>query len=204
MRAIFVGPRRGIFGRGKIATVRAVSAAPTATSTAPARSTAAAIAAIATAAARIAMGALRRPTVSGTGSRRGRITRRFRRLGCLRAVGLMSRAGLAGKNNNVICGRRGGGRLGGGRRGFQRSKISWRSLRGFGGSLQVRGRGRLRRGLLSFDSRLDRCRNVVVVFQIFQEIADVEEGVAVEADFYERGLHSRENSGDATFVDTSD
>ena len=40
------------------------------------------------------------------------------------------------------------------------------------------------------DFRLDR-RNVVVILEMFQEIADVQEGVAIEADVHEGRLHTR-------------
>ena len=46
--------------------------------------------------------------------------------------------------------------------------------------------------------------NVVVLLKMFQEIADVQEGVAIEADIHEGRLHTRKNSGDAAFVETSD
>jgi hypothetical protein len=46
--------------------------------------------------------------------------------------------------------------------------------------------------------------NVVVILKMFQKIADVQEGVAIEADINEGRLHARKNSGDAAFVKTSD
>jgi len=46
--------------------------------------------------------------------------------------------------------------------------------------------------------------NVVVVLEMFEKIADVQEGVAIEADINEGRLHTRKNSGDSAFVKTSD
>jgi hypothetical protein len=46
--------------------------------------------------------------------------------------------------------------------------------------------------------------NVVVVLEMFQKIADVQEGVAIEADIHEGRLHAGKNPGDAAFVETSD
>src|SRR5882757_7746510 len=45
---------------------------------------------------------------------------------------------------------------------------------------------------------------VVVFFQMFQEIADVQEGVAIEADIHKGGLHAGENSCYASFVEATD
>ena len=52
------------------------------------------------------------------------------------------------------------------------------------------------------DPRLDGC-DVIVFLEMFQKIADVQEGVAIEADVNEGRLHTRKNSGDAAFVKTS-
>jgi hypothetical protein len=49
---------------------------------------------------------------------------------------------------------------------------------------------------------LDR-GNVVVLLEMFQKIADVQEGVAIESDVNESRLHTRKNSGDAAFVEAS-
>jgi hypothetical protein len=51
---------------------------------------------------------------------------------------------------------------------------------------------------------LNRSRNVVVLFQMFQEIADVQEGVAIESNIHEGRLHTGEHSCNATFVEASD
>jgi hypothetical protein len=45
---------------------------------------------------------------------------------------------------------------------------------------------------------------VIIVFEIFENVADVQESVAVEADIDERGLHTGEDAGDAAFVDATD
>jgi hypothetical protein len=45
---------------------------------------------------------------------------------------------------------------------------------------------------------------VVVVFEIFEDVADVKEGIAVEADIDESGLHAGEDAGDSAFVDATD
>jgi hypothetical protein len=44
---------------------------------------------------------------------------------------------------------------------------------------------------------------VVVIFQVFEYVADVEEGVAIEANIDERRLHSRKDAGDFAFVDAA-
>jgi hypothetical protein len=45
---------------------------------------------------------------------------------------------------------------------------------------------------------------VIVVFEVFENVADVQESVAVEADIDERGLHSGEDARNAAFVDATD
>lgn len=61
-------------------------------------------------------------------------------------------------------------------------------------------RGRKRR-------RSGRCVGVrvavIVVFQIFENVADVEERIAIEADVNESGLHAGEDAGDSAFVDAA-
>jgi hypothetical protein len=49
---------------------------------------------------------------------------------------------------------------------------------------------------------LDR-GHVVVLLKMFQEIADVQEGVAIEADVHKGRLHSRKNPGYSALVKTS-
>jgi hypothetical protein len=43
----------------------------------------------------------------------------------------------------------------------------------------------------------------VVVFQIFENVADVQKRVAIEADVHESGLHARKDAGDFSFVDAA-
>ncbi len=45
---------------------------------------------------------------------------------------------------------------------------------------------------------------VIVVFEIFENVADVQESVAVETDIDERGLHTGKDARDAAFVDATD
>ena len=45
---------------------------------------------------------------------------------------------------------------------------------------------------------------VVIVFEIFEDVADVQEGIAVEADIDESGLHAGEDAGDSAFVNAAD
>jgi hypothetical protein len=44
---------------------------------------------------------------------------------------------------------------------------------------------------------------VIIVFQIFKNITDIEEGIAVEADIYESGLHAGKDASDSAFVDAA-
>jgi hypothetical protein len=46
--------------------------------------------------------------------------------------------------------------------------------------------------------------DVIVVLEIFENVADVQKRVAVQADVHESGLHAREDAGDFSFVDTAD
>jgi hypothetical protein len=61
--------------------------------------------------------------------------------------------------------------------------------------------GRLRRGVAM---RIAVPMSVVVIFKIFENVADVQEGISVEADIDEGGLHTRKDAGDAAFVDATD
>ena len=45
---------------------------------------------------------------------------------------------------------------------------------------------------------------VIVVLEIFENIADVKESIAIEADVDESGLHAGEDAGDSAFVDAAD
>jgi hypothetical protein len=53
---------------------------------------------------------------------------------------------------------------------------------------------------LVFDSRDD----VIELLDFFEEVADVQEGVAIEADFDEGRLHAGQHACDFAFVDASD
>jgi hypothetical protein len=65
----------------------------------------------------------------------------------------------------------------------------------------ARGSGRISRS----SGRQVRMRmTVIVVFQIFENVADVEEGIAIEADIHECRLHAGENAGDFAFVNAAD
>src|SRR5271168_2288104 len=48
------------------------------------------------------------------------------------------------------------------------------------------------------------CVPVIVIFQILENVADVQKSVAIEANFDERGLHSGKDASDFTFVDAAD
>ena len=45
---------------------------------------------------------------------------------------------------------------------------------------------------------------VIVILQIFEYVADVQEGVAIETDVDESRLHSGKDAGDFAFVDAAD
>jgi hypothetical protein len=45
---------------------------------------------------------------------------------------------------------------------------------------------------------------VIVVLEVFENVADVQEGVAVETNVHEGGLHAGEDAGDFSFVDAAD
>ncbi len=45
---------------------------------------------------------------------------------------------------------------------------------------------------------------VIVILEIFENVADVEEGIAIEADIDESGLHAGEDASDFAFVDAAD
>jgi hypothetical protein len=46
--------------------------------------------------------------------------------------------------------------------------------------------------------------SVIVILKIFENVADVQEGVAVKSDVHESGLHARKHPRDAALVDTAD
>src|SRR5947208_7654654 len=45
---------------------------------------------------------------------------------------------------------------------------------------------------------------VIVVFEIFKNIADIQESVAIQTDVHESGLHAWQNAGNFSFVDAAD
>jgi hypothetical protein len=45
---------------------------------------------------------------------------------------------------------------------------------------------------------------MIVVFEVFEDIADVEKGVAIQADVDESRLHAWENASNLAFVDAAD
>src|ERR1700685_836126 len=68
-------------------------------------------------------------------------------------------------------------------------------------SFGTRGRGLLRRRRAV---GITLPMAVIVVFEIFENVADVQEGIAVEADIDEGALHTGEDASDAAFVDAAD
>jgi hypothetical protein len=76
------------------------------------------------------------------------------------------------------------------RQGFTREQLNGRAIReGHRGSRSLRLLVRV---------------PVIVILEIFENVADVQESVAVEADVHESGLHSGEDAGDFSFVDAAD
>jgi hypothetical protein len=45
---------------------------------------------------------------------------------------------------------------------------------------------------------------VVVIFKIFENVAHVQEGIAIQADIHESRLHSRKDASDFAFIDAAD
>lgn len=45
---------------------------------------------------------------------------------------------------------------------------------------------------------------MIVVFEIFEDITDVKESIAIEADVNESGLHAGEDAGNSAFIDAAD
>jgi len=74
----------------------------------------------------------------------------------------------------------------------------------------VDGRSRfarnLRRGRVTIAATMAGIMAVarIVIVQIFKNITDIEEGVAVETNVHESRLHTRKDAGDFTFVDAAD
>jgi hypothetical protein len=46
--------------------------------------------------------------------------------------------------------------------------------------------------------------SVIVILEILENVADVQEGVAIKPDVHESGLHARKHPRDTAFVDTAD
>jgi hypothetical protein len=63
----------------------------------------------------------------------------------------------------------------------------------------IRGRQRRSRSL-----RLLVWMPVIVVLEVFENVADVQESVAIETNVHESGLHAGEDAGDFSFVDAAD
>src|SRR5580698_8851289 len=62
------------------------------------------------------------------------------------------------------------------------------------------GRGNLRRAVAM---RIAMPMAVIVILKIFENVADVQEGIAVQTDVNEGGLHTREDASDAAFVNAT-
>jgi hypothetical protein len=45
---------------------------------------------------------------------------------------------------------------------------------------------------------------VIIIFEVFENIADVQESVAIETDIHESRLHARKDAGNFSFVDAAD
>jgi hypothetical protein len=74
------------------------------------------------------------------------------------------------------------------------------------GNLAIRRRRKHFTALLLhfFDFSFYGSNNVVVIFEIFQEIADVQKSIAIQADVYEGRLHAGKHARDTAFIDTAD
>ena len=80
--------------------------------------------------------------------------------------------------------------LAGARQGLARKHVNRRANRG----------RRQRRGGQGLLGRMA----VIVVLEIFEDVADIEEGVAVKTDVHEGRLHTGKDAGDFSFVDAAD
>jgi hypothetical protein len=81
---------------------------------------------------------------------------------------------------------------------LRRAALAYRFARqNFGGN----GSGRLR---WAMTMRITVPMAVIVIFKIFENVADVQKGIAVEADIDKGGLHTGEDAGDAALVDAAD
>ena len=45
---------------------------------------------------------------------------------------------------------------------------------------------------------------VIVIFEVFEDVAHVEKGVAIQADVHESGLHAGKDASNFSFVDAAD
>src|SRR4029077_1784830 len=89
---------------------------------------------------------------------------------------------------------------------FVRGKGRWFDVGGLdggsGAALRSKHLPALRFHLLDFF--LDSGDDVVEFLQIFEEVADVEEGVAIEANLHKGRLHAGKHARDTPFVDAAD
>jgi hypothetical protein len=44
---------------------------------------------------------------------------------------------------------------------------------------------------------------VIVILEVFENVADIKKGIAIKADIDERGLHAGEDAGDSAFVNAT-
>ena len=133
----------------------------------------------------------------GTGGRSA-ISKSFRRgivLGKLRLVHGSLGAGLI-ERSVLRCGLV--------RRGLFGGRILRRKLGS--GNFASTGSGEHHAALLLhfFDFAFDGVDYVIVIFQIFEEVADIQEGVAIQTDIDEGRLHAGQHARDAAFVDAAD
>jgi hypothetical protein len=45
---------------------------------------------------------------------------------------------------------------------------------------------------------------MIVVLEVFENITDIKEGIAIQADIHESRLHAGKDAGDFSFVDAAD
>jgi hypothetical protein len=48
------------------------------------------------------------------------------------------------------------------------------------------------------------CVAMIVVFEIFEDVADVQKGIAIQADIHESRLHAGQDASNPAFVDAAD
>jgi len=44
---------------------------------------------------------------------------------------------------------------------------------------------------------------VIVVLEVLEDVTNVQEGVAIQANVHKRGLHAREDAGNFSFIDAA-